>query len=303
MTQSDAIRALYAQTAFLYEARIIPAFGQLAGHLAAWIVRCADALAEGRLYDPFDLESRPAPQSSHKRRLPVLDVGTGTGILARALAASFGEVTGVDLAPAMLRVARQVSGAAYVAGDLHHLPFRRGAFGLVTSSFGLNASSPREALRSLARVLRPGGLLIFQEWGAEDSCAKIVNDTLAEFAPEHIPGLDPALQAYFEMPKPWYEKLQDVEDYYQALKKSGFELVWVREAPFCTVHLESVNAFLAFKLSWPARRLPLEAMTPEARDACGRALRARLAPYTNPDGSFDWSPPLFRVCAVREHLG
>jgi ubiquinone/menaquinone biosynthesis C-methylase UbiE len=63
----------------------------------------------------------------------VLDVGTGTGRAALALAARGGIVTGVDASTEMLRVARERAGARGIAvrfmpGDAHALPFDRGTF-------------------------------------------------------------------------------------------------------------------------------------------------------------------------------
>ena len=66
-------------------------------------------------------------------RRAVLDVGTGTGRAAFALAARGGTVTGVDASSAMLRVAReraQTRGVSvtFIPADAHALPFEPGAF-------------------------------------------------------------------------------------------------------------------------------------------------------------------------------
>jgi ubiquinone/menaquinone biosynthesis C-methylase UbiE len=63
----------------------------------------------------------------------VLDVGTGTGRAALALAARGARVTGVDASPEMLRVARERAGArgidaVFAPGDAHALPFDDRAF-------------------------------------------------------------------------------------------------------------------------------------------------------------------------------
>ena len=63
----------------------------------------------------------------------VLDVGTGTGRAALALAAHGGTVTGVDASTEMLRVARQRAearrlGVVFTPGDAHALPFDAQAF-------------------------------------------------------------------------------------------------------------------------------------------------------------------------------
>jgi SAM-dependent methyltransferase len=63
----------------------------------------------------------------------VLDVGTGTGRAALALAAGGAQVTGVDASSEMLRVARERAGArglaiTFTPGDAHALPFEPASF-------------------------------------------------------------------------------------------------------------------------------------------------------------------------------
>jgi SAM-dependent methyltransferase len=297
----DALRKLYELAAPSYEADVVPVFGPLAADLASWALACIAAHASGLLYDPFDLAAYPHVPSAALRDFSVLDVGTGTGALARALARAGCVVIGVDLSVHMLAAAARSRPIQYVAADLHRLPMPRGAFNVVASSFGLNGADPLPALRSLARVLRPGGLLIFQEWAAEDDLSRIVDETL-EQCPSNdapIPLLDPAVQHLLESPAPWQTRLQDSADYYEALRRAGFALVWACEAPFMTLRLPDADAFVAYKLAWPWRRLAFDLLPPEARAACLVSLRARLAPHCNPDGSLSWSPPLFRVLAVR----
>ncbi len=302
MADLDGVRSLYANTAALYEQRVIPAFGPLAGNLAGWIASCASAHLAHVLYDPFELGASDPVDRSALATVTVIDVGTGTGILARALAQTMGRVIGLDISPAMLRVAEQEShsdGIRFVVADLHHLPFRHDAVQLAVSSFGLNASTPKEAFRSMIAALRPKqGMLAFQEWGVQDDCSKIVDEVLDKYMPNDIPGLDEPLRNYYDVRKPWYEHLQYIEDYYETLKQSGFDMVWVREAPFVTVHMQSIDTFLAYKLAWPLRRFGLAAMPESARTDYDAEVRARLQPYVNADGSFDWSPPLFRVFAT-----
>jgi ubiquinone/menaquinone biosynthesis C-methylase UbiE len=300
MSDLDSLRLLYAGTAALYEQRVIPAFAPLAYDLAGWVVRCANAWLQGDVFDPFDLDSPETANTQLLKHITAVDLGTGTGILARALSPSVARVIGVDLSPAMLRVAARTKAAnnRHVVADLHHLPFRRGDMELIVSSFGLNASTPKEAFRSISGVLR-SGMLAFQEWGAEDDCSRLVDEALKEYAPEEIPGMDETLCAYYARSKPWYDQLQYAEDFYELLKRMGFEMVWVKEAPFVTAHLPTLDTFLAYKLVWPQRRLALEAISYEQRAAFYADVRNRLQPYLNPEGSLDWSPPLFRVFAAR----
>jgi hypothetical protein len=62
--------------------------------------------------------------------------------------------------------------------------------------------------------------------------------------------------------------------------------------------LPSIEEFLTYKLAWPVRRLSIEAMDEAQRETFYTDVRGKLSEYANYDGSFDWSPPLFRVFAV-----
>lgn len=100
----------------------------------------------------------------------VLDVGCGTGILARKAAdcvASEKQITGLDLNEGMLTVARRLRPQL----DWHHgnaiaLPFADASYDVVMSQFALMYFSDRTAaLREMLRVLRPEGRLAIAVWG------------------------------------------------------------------------------------------------------------------------------------------
>ncbi len=95
----------------------------------------------------------------------VLDVGTGTGAGAEAIKRRFpsAEVTGVDLAPAMIEQARaSVRGVRFEVADASHLPYEDESFELVT------LSNMIPFFDELARVVAPGGrALIAFSSGAE----------------------------------------------------------------------------------------------------------------------------------------
>lgn len=90
----------------------------------------------------------------------VLDVGTGAGTLALALAPLVGEVVGVDLVPELLAAAREdaPANASFVEGDATHLPFDVGSFDLVCSRRTLHhVGRPELAIAELARVCAVSG--------------------------------------------------------------------------------------------------------------------------------------------------
>ncbi|MFE8948817.1 class I SAM-dependent methyltransferase [Streptomyces sp. NPDC007856] len=96
----------------------------------------------------------------------LLDVACGTGIVTRRLAAGRPalRVTGVDLTPAMVRMAGGRLPGAVVRADSRRLPFRTGTFQAVTSIWLLHllqdAADVRAIVAECARVLRPGGVFV-----------------------------------------------------------------------------------------------------------------------------------------------
>jgi SAM-dependent methyltransferase len=95
----------------------------------------------------------------------VLDLGCGTGELARSLTASGLRVTGCDISPQMLRHARDRGGCAgwvRLAPGWGRLPFASGAFDVVVAASVLEyVDDPAAVLRECARVLRYGGLKLY----------------------------------------------------------------------------------------------------------------------------------------------
>jgi SAM-dependent methyltransferase len=94
----------------------------------------------------------------------VLEVGCGSAPCARWLRTRGADVVALDLSAGMLARAAQLNRATGVAvpllqADASHLPFADGAFDVVFSAFGglPFVSDVEQALREVARVLRPGG--------------------------------------------------------------------------------------------------------------------------------------------------
>ncbi len=100
----------------------------------------------------------------------VLDVATGTGLIARDMRRAYGcRVIGADQSEGMLAKARgRVPELA--AADANALPFADARFDAVVFSYLLRyVSDPSETLVELARVLKPGGTLASVEFGVPRS--------------------------------------------------------------------------------------------------------------------------------------
>jgi demethylmenaquinone methyltransferase / 2-methoxy-6-polyprenyl-1,4-benzoquinol methylase len=94
-----------------------------------------------------------------------LDVATGTGDLAIALAARGAEVVGSDFSEGMLERARVKSSAVrWEYGDALALDYPDGSFDAATVGFGArNFSDLPAGLREMTRVVRPGGRVVVLE--------------------------------------------------------------------------------------------------------------------------------------------
>jgi 2-polyprenyl-6-hydroxyphenyl methylase/3-demethylubiquinone-9 3-methyltransferase len=119
--------------------------------------------AESKLRNPW-LAARLS-EAFADRTCRVLDVGCGAGFLSNYLAAKGAAVTGIDLAPDALAIAREhdSSGRArYIEADALSLPFADGSFDAVCAmDFLEHVETPGRAIAEASRVLAPGGLFFF----------------------------------------------------------------------------------------------------------------------------------------------
>jgi SAM-dependent methyltransferase len=103
----------------------------------------------------------------------VLDVGCGTGVAAITAARMGAIVTGVDLTPALLELARENGSIAglqveWHSADAEELPFANEQFDVVLSQFAhMFAPRPEVAISEMLRVLRRGGRIAFSTWPPE----------------------------------------------------------------------------------------------------------------------------------------
>jgi demethylmenaquinone methyltransferase / 2-methoxy-6-polyprenyl-1,4-benzoquinol methylase len=100
-----------------------------------------------------------------------LDLATGTGDLAFALAGRGARVVGLDITLRMIELAKQKRRAAkapprnqtpaFIVGDMLALPFPSGSFDIVTTGYGLrNVPNLATAIDEIQRVLAPGGQVL-----------------------------------------------------------------------------------------------------------------------------------------------
>ena len=136
---------------------------------AALVARGYDALGSGyvewgsRIVD----EARPRFVGELTQRLSigarVLDLGCGSGAMAKDLAATF-DVTGVDVSAVQLAVARrEIPKAKFIQGDMASIRFPAASFDAVAALYSI-IHVPRDLhpglFRNVAHWLRPGGLFL-----------------------------------------------------------------------------------------------------------------------------------------------
>jgi demethylmenaquinone methyltransferase/2-methoxy-6-polyprenyl-1,4-benzoquinol methylase len=98
----------------------------------------------------------------------VLDLAAGTGTSSQPFRDAGATVVPCDFSLGMLRVGKGArTHLPFTAGDATRLPFADDTFDAVTISFGLrNVNEPREALREMLRVAKPGARLVIAEFSS-----------------------------------------------------------------------------------------------------------------------------------------
>lgn len=228
-------------TAENYERYFVPTIGM------AWATALLDAA-----------ELRPGDR--------VLDVACGTGVVARLTAERVGRdgaVTGLDINPAMLAVARSVpsSGAAieWHEARAESLPLADRSFDAVLSSLGLQfVPDKASALHEMQRVLAPGGQLAIATVGPTPPLFAILEQALARHVKPEAAGF---MGAVFS--------LHDPQELEKLMSGAGFRDVEVRSKPL-SIALGAPQDFL-----WQyVHSTPLTSAVSEI-DGAGRAALER----------------------------
>jgi ubiquinone/menaquinone biosynthesis C-methylase UbiE len=170
----DLVRRQYSRQAPLYAKSRPHALGDTLQLLASW--------AEGK--------------GSER----VLDVATGCGFCAFALAPTVGRVVGLDLTPAMLKEASRLAEESglgnieFQEGDAEALPFSDACFDIVACRISAHHfSSPAAFLSEAARVLIPGGSLLLADTSSPDELVSPWhNETERLRDPSHVQNLTPS---------------------------------------------------------------------------------------------------------------
>jgi len=124
-----------------------------------------------------------------KKGAKVLDVACGTGNQSLPAARLGTDVTGIDLAPDLIKQAKANAANAglnikFEVGDAESLPYENESFDVVLTMFGaMFAPRPEVVVSELTRVCRPGGLIAMANWTAEGFIGQMFKATGKYVAP------------------------------------------------------------------------------------------------------------------------
>lgn len=166
--------------------------------------RTADDYARHRAGFPPELFARLASAGVGLPGQTVLDLGTGTGVVARELARAGCRVTGLDPSPELLAAARRLDGEAgveirYVEGTAEATGLPDATFDAATAAVCWHWFDADRAARETRRVLAPGGSLaiIHFDWIATPgSVAATTEELLRRFVP---PGRELARRLFLTL--------------------------------------------------------------------------------------------------------
>jgi ubiquinone/menaquinone biosynthesis C-methylase UbiE len=172
----------------------------------------------------------------------VLDVGTGTGVAARAALEAVGPdgmVVGIDPSMGMLRRARDQGLSGAVAAQAVDLPFRDGSFDAVMANFVIAFFTKYDtALFDMVRVLRTGGKLGVTAWaGRDDEFTRTWKEVAEAFATKDMLR-DAARKAV-----PWEERFSDPKRLEETLRDATLRSVEVHQRQYRST--TSIEDYLA----------------------------------------------------------
>ena len=209
--QSDLARDVDAFTAFEKAGweRQAPTYDDVIGRVTS------------RLVGPL-LDAAGVRQGSR-----VLDLATGPGYAAAEAAGMGASVVGVDMAPAMVELARRLHPTMeFRVAQAEALPFEDDVFDAVVSNFvAPHLSRPERAVSELVRVLRGGGRLALTTWDQPDRMRflGVFLDAFAEAGAAPPPDI-PAGPAFYQF--------ADDEKFAQLLAGRGLSGVEVTTVAF-----------------------------------------------------------------------
>lgn len=211
----------------------------------------------------------------------VLDVACGTGVVARHAAqkvGTSGHVTGLDLNPGMLAVARSLPpppGASiiWVECSAVAMQLADATFDVVLCQQGLQFFPDKPAaLREMHRVLVPGGRVVLSVWSKESPYSTALSNAVGQ----HV-----SAEAAARIKAP--QGLADAGELHRLMVEAGFHGVHMHSSTL-TTRLPVPEAFVLGHLAAMPVAAEVAALSDAVRTALVRDARTALQSYIEGDG-------------------
>lgn len=227
----------------------------------------------------------------------VLDVSTGTGLLACLLAplTAPAQLVAIDLADEAIRVASYRAGNAGIRNirfemmDARNIVYRRALFDAIGSNLGIPNIGYDRTFYEVHRLLKPEGRFVFSEWDAAPNPTSLAY--VEELKKHRTPAPSKTLAQVREAVElnrnaPESKDLRDPARLAKRLQAADFSEVQdvVRTFP---VRFADARELIAFETSWGWDEREVAEMPPAGRAAFEAGLADRLRDRTGPAGIED----------------
>ena len=245
------------------------------GSIPALYDRCLGPL----LFEPYarDLAERVAAIAPRR----ILETAAGTGIVTAAIVRelSSAEIVATDLNQAMLDVAAarvHSPAVSFRQADAQDLPFADGSFDLVLCQFGaMFFPDRRRAYREARRVLKRGGLFLFNVW--DSLAANPASDAAARAVAALFPERPPSFLE--RVPFGYHDAVHIEKD----LRAAGFEEVSIETVAKRSRAADPSEAAVGLCHGTPLRA-EIEERDASRLDEAAEAAAAALRALCGPDG-------------------
>lgn len=249
---------------------------------ATWS-RCAPTYRDG--FAALTAEAVQPLLTSVRPGTRLLDVGTGTGVVAAAARQLGASVVGIDFSDSMLAEARRaVPEVDFRTASAEALPFDDGSFDAVVANVVLHhLGRPAAALEEAHRVLEPGGRITCTVWAGMETLAAF--GVFFAAVEEHAGGA--------ELPHGPLFGVADESTLSSLFTDAGFADVTI-ETVDTTWRMPSVEPLLSAFGAWAQ----LDAFPPDIRRSIEASVRSAAAEYATGDGLAIPNPMLL-ISAIR----
>jgi ubiquinone/menaquinone biosynthesis C-methylase UbiE len=222
-----------------------------------------------------------------------LDVGCGAGHLAELAAGAGARVTGIDLSPRLIEVAKERAAAgcfeiAYRVGDAESLDVEDASQDVVSSSVGMIFAPDHDAAAAeLARVTRAGGRLGFSAWTPEGTVGAMF---------KVFGAFQPPLPEGAGVPGQWGQ-----EEHVRAKLGDAFDLTVERRFSYWEDDSPE-HAWEYYSPRFGPVKMMLDNLEPERREQFVQVAKERFEAGRQPDGSYRDEREYLLVTGIRKNL-